>query len=256
MRTPSAFLSGRLTLLFAAGVLVTVGSAARADSIKWYTGGAGYVGPAFTNAAGTVYQATQGLATNCPTPASGCSGADVIANGQIYNPSGSHTVQVTASATVGGNAWADLQPAFGGMGVGLAGGNDHIDGTDILQLVFATPITLTGVGTLFEQSLHGPFGVVPLATDTFALSVDGGAFVNVQFGTANNSDGGAFNLSFTGTDFRFMQNSGEPEFYVSALTYAAVPGPIVGAGLPGLVLATGGFIAWRRTKRKKAAVAA
>ena len=47
---------------------------------------------------------------------------------------------------------------------------------------------------------------------------------------------------------------GEDRLGVVTLEASAVPGPIVGAGLPGLVMVLGGFFAWRR-RRNHAAVA-
>jgi hypothetical protein len=242
-----------LPTLFLVGALAAFGSSAGADSVKFYTGDGGYGGP--FNGAGTVYQATQGTATNCPTPANGCSGSDVVGVGdQTYNPFGSSTVQITASANNGG-PWGDFQPPFGGMGVGTGspGDTDQIAGSDVLHLHFAVAVTLTGIGTLFDNQ-HSPFGTgFPDnfnigGGNSFLLSLTGlaGSFNSVLFGTANTVGG----ISITGTDFFFMENSEQPTFYVSALTYNPVPGPVVGAGLPGLIAACGGLLALARRRRQ------
>jgi hypothetical protein len=164
-------------------------------------------------------------------------------------------VQITASTTSPA-VWFDRAPNFGGLGLqtasGPAGtGDDQIEGSGVLQLHFASSVTLTGIATLFDPA-HATFGS---GFDPNTVGSMHFLFCNanspcnpstsVSFSTANNGP-----FSATGTDFAFKESADNVEFYVSALTYNPVPGPIVGAGLPGLMAACGGLLALARRRRQ------
>jgi hypothetical protein len=233
----------------------TLTSPAAADFVKFYAGvapGQVYTGP--FSGAGTVYDATKSLPTNLPIDGT-------LSNGDRFgDPLTFAALGITVTGVGSQVAWDDLQPIFGGMGVGAGPTappeSDQIANGDILRIQFSSPVTLTGVATLFVSG-HSPFGAnfpTPaqiLGSHQFYLSLDT-TFTDsdkVTFDNANNTNGGAFNLSLTGTDFYFKQVTDNPTYYVSALSYQAVPGPLAGAGLPGLIFAGGGLFAWWRRKK-------
>jgi hypothetical protein len=252
----------RFGFLFMAGWLATLGSSAGAETItyaKFYSGGSGYTGP--FSAGGTVYDATKGLGTDCPS-SGGCGPADNVSSPMIFAGKG-----ITATAGPSGNLpWGDFSPNFGGLGVGTGSPSDSDQVgslTDVLTLTFSGSVRLTGVGTLFDPG-HTPFGggfpnpsdVAGASGIAFLLSVDGGTFDPVTFALAN-----TMSLSLLGTTFSFMQEAGNPEFYVSALSYGSC-GPVgascapppqtpLPAALP--LFATGlaglGWLACRRRKQ-------
>jgi fibro-slime domain-containing protein len=82
------------------------------------------------------------------------------------------------------------------------------------------------------------------------ISQDGGVHAAGQINTVTFNTGAANSpLSIFFAD-RYVVDS-SLSFTVEA---AAVPGPVVGAGIPGLLMALGGLVAWRR-RRNQAAVA-
>jgi hypothetical protein len=88
----------------------------------------------------------------------------------------------------------------------------------------------------------------PRVQDSFR-SADGAWFLLLNL-TSTLLDGAPFHAFFGSVGGPPFVGDGLGGFELSSITTVPVPGPIAGAGLPGLILASAGLLGWWRRRRQ------